>query len=549
MAWYDVLVETVAAERKPSLTLRFDQIEQITGAHLPASARKYPAYWSKGNPLGDRMATLGWRVSPKLGAQEVHFNQIGTVALAKHIKTEPNTNKVILGDPDIVLIGCVKLKRGGRHPARDLYTSPLFRGRRYRAEFTGKPWYILSAKYGLIEPDKEIECYDDELKKLSTAERRIWSEKVLVSLQKKYPQLSKLKVEIYAGAEYRNFGLIDGLTKRKANVSVPLARLNQGQQLAWYKNYIANQSVDISNDLPATQVVDNRYLDSVVYEITTAFLESSLDFEKRPQAPLPGWNSMPEFVAVNNLKQRGENAAAIRLFLTLVAALDRARDADLLWERAASLDMAHPWVFNPAEVIHRPLIELREVLATSGVSQRHMLDSAAWRTIAEALMDPASPATVKEAIIDGKGNAQILLNDVTTKTSSGQSWFPFLSGPKVSVMWVRMLAAPGDAAISNLDILRVAVDVQVRKVTEYLGITETQGMPLEQVRDIIQDAWHSAAVNAVGPPALSGTGAALDPALWFFAKWGCTFCERKGRKQPISNLCQSCRFSGATGRH
>jgi hypothetical protein len=61
MAWYDLLIETVAAERTPSLTLSFDQIEQMTGTRLPPSARKYPAYWSKGNPLGDRMAKFGWR--------------------------------------------------------------------------------------------------------------------------------------------------------------------------------------------------------------------------------------------------------------------------------------------------------------------------------------------------------------------------------------------------------------------------------------------------------------------------------------------------------
>jgi hypothetical protein len=31
------------------------------------------------------------------------------------------------------------------------------------------------------------------------------------------------------------------------------------------------------------------------------------------------------------------------------------------------------------------------------------------------------------------------------------------------------------------------VDVQVRKVTEYLGVTETYGQDLERVRRLIQD--------------------------------------------------------------
>jgi hypothetical protein len=549
MAWYEALIETVVAERKAFLALKFDQIERIVGIQLPASARKYPAYWSKGNPLGDRLASLGWRVSPKISVKEIHFSRNGCEALVKHTKPEAHTKIVTLSDPDIVLIGCVKLKHKGRYSARDLYTSNLFRGRRSRAESTGKPWYILSAKYGLVEPDREIEWYDASLKKFSAAERRTWSKEVLVSLINKHPKLSKLKVEIHAGAEYRNFGLVEGLVEREANVNTPLARLNQGEQNAWYSNYTASPSVDTCNELPETKTAESRHRKSVVHQITTAFLEGSLNFEKRPQAPLPCWGSMPEFVAVNDLKKHGANAEQIRLFLTLVAALDRARDADRLWTHATSLYMENPWVFNPSEIKKRSLLELRDVLAISGVSQRHMPDSAAWRTIAEALMEPTSPATVKEAVFNGKGNAQNLLVDVVSKTPSGQSWFPFLAGPKISVMWTRIMAAPGDGVITNLDVLPVAVDVQVRKVTEYLGITETRGMSLEQVRNIIQDAWHMAASCAVGPPALSGTGAALDPALWFFAKWGCTFCERKGRKQPICNVCQSCNFSGEIGHH
>jgi hypothetical protein len=42
-----------------------------------------------------------------------------------------------------------------------------------------------------------------------------------------------------------------------------------------------------------------------------------------------------------------------------------------------------------------------------------------------------------------------------------------------------------------------------------------------------------AAGNAVGPEPLRGTAAALDPALWFWGKWGCSFCERAKRRVPI----------------
>ncbi len=111
-------------------------------------------------------------------------------------------------------------------------------------------------------------------------------------------------------------------------------------------------------------------------------------------------------------------------------------------------------------------------------------------------------------------------------------------------MWVRMLAVPGSAHITSLDTLPVAVDVQVRKVTEYLGAATTAGLDLEAVRGRIQRAWQTGveAGTSVGPDQLHGTAAALDPALWFWGKWGCSFCERAGRRVPIAEPCRSCQF-------
>ena len=111
-------------------------------------------------------------------------------------------------------------------------------------------------------------------------------------------------------------------------------------------------------------------------------------------------------------------------------------------------------------------------------------------------------------------------------------------------MWVRMLAYPGGADIQGLEALQVAVDTRVRKATEYLGVTKTRSRPLEQVRNTIQEAWSEDVrrSGAEAPAALANTAAALDPALWFFGKWGCTHCERVGHKVPIAKVCAVCVF-------
>jgi hypothetical protein len=194
-------------------------------------------------------------------------------------------------------------------------------------------------------------------------------------------------------------------------------------------------------------------------------------------------------------------------------------------------------------VARRSLTDLMDVLKSFRVSQRHSADAAAWRRIAESLVN-GSVTRVRDAIFLGRGNVRELLDELGAQTRAGTDRLPFLRGPKVGPMWIRMLAHPGAAAISSIQVIPVAVDVQVRKVTEYLGMTQTQGMDLEQARPMIQAAWHANVREggAFGPTPIGGTASALDPALWFYAKWGCTRCERAGRRLPISPSCHACQL-------
>ena len=107
-------------------------------------------------------------------------------------------------------------------------------------------------------------------------------------------------------------------------------------------------------------------------------------------------------------------------------------------------------------------------------------------------------------------------------------------------VWVRMLVAPGGAKIDDMDIIPVAVDVHVRRATRNLGVLDARHMSDEQARQVIQDVWHAAVATTKigGPPGITDTCAALDPALWFFGKYGCSHCEKVGRLVPISRACR-----------
>lgn len=59
-----------------------------------------------------------------------------------------------------IVIACGSKKRNHPAPARDMYVGSLFKNARRAAESTGLPWYIMSAKYGILRPDDIIEPYD-----------------------------------------------------------------------------------------------------------------------------------------------------------------------------------------------------------------------------------------------------------------------------------------------------------------------------------------------------------------------------------------------------
>lgn len=134
----------------------------------------------------------------------------------------------------IGLVGCVKEKRRSPAAAKDLYTSPLFVGRRRAVEASCDSWFVLSALHGLVAPDQRLEPYDKTLNSLGRAERRRWSNQVLRDLEMQLGSLRELHFELHAGATYLEFGLREGLVQRGATVSWPTRGLPMGKQLQYY---------------------------------------------------------------------------------------------------------------------------------------------------------------------------------------------------------------------------------------------------------------------------------------------------------------------------
>ncbi len=547
------LTQHLGRSGQDRVVLSYDDLEGILGQPLPPVARSNRTFWSNGRKTYSRhWLEADYIVSlASLPPDQVAFNR--DPALADVFRQRrSDLGPPLDTEPSALLIGCVATKAAGPRPAKDLYTSELFRGRRAYAEASGKPWVILSAKHGVVDPDEVLEPYEQRVTDFRGAERDAWSANVVEGLDRRFGLLAGKVFEIHAGDEYVR-ALLPPLRRSGAGLLRPLQGLRLGEQIQWYRRRTGGGGSSAPRPSVGPQPGVSRSPGSggrgLARRISEAFWRSQLDLSARPGSPPQGAEALPEARAVRALRVAGGDTVHVRLFLTLVAAMDRARDADRLWDDAVELFRRQLWAFEPHEVSRRPLRELAELLAKSRVSQRHSDDIPAWRFIAESLGDPAFAPVVHEAVFKGSGSVPAILAALQAKSASSLPMFPMLGGPKIGQMWARMLIWPGDATLEGVSVIDVAVDVQVRKVTEYLGVTETHGRDLEQVRRLIQATWRDdvEAHGADGPEPLVNSCAALDPALWFFAKWGCTFCERAGRRLPISTICAECQFDRLHG--
>ncbi|MCL4418420.1 MAG: hypothetical protein M1308_18845 [Actinobacteria bacterium] len=133
----------------------------------------------------------------------------------------------------IILISCVKEKLKTPAKAKDLYVSDLFK-KSYRYAQLLKPGniFILSAKYGLLEPEQIIEPYDETLKTKSSTEIREWSKKVIKALKEKI-DLEKDEVVILTGNKYYKY-----LLPYINNYKLLLGNLPFGSRLSFLKKQI-----------------------------------------------------------------------------------------------------------------------------------------------------------------------------------------------------------------------------------------------------------------------------------------------------------------------
>ena len=104
----------------------------------------------------------------------------------------------------IALISCCKNKRSTRCKVKDLYVSKSFLSNMALAdEMRLSTRYVLSAKYGLLEMDCEIEPYDVLLTSFDQEYIKNWAISIVQKLSREW-NLNQTKFYIFAGEDYSN---------------------------------------------------------------------------------------------------------------------------------------------------------------------------------------------------------------------------------------------------------------------------------------------------------------------------------------------------------
>ena len=134
----------------------------------------------------------------------------------------------------IVLISCVSQKLPHRAKAKNIYISTLFKlNLRYAEKLNTDSVYILSAKYGSLNLEQEIDPYEQALNNMQVNEVKRWANQVIEQI-KKICVIEETEFIFLAGEKYRKY-----LLPQLNNVQIPLKGLRIGEQLQMLKTLTA----------------------------------------------------------------------------------------------------------------------------------------------------------------------------------------------------------------------------------------------------------------------------------------------------------------------
>ncbi|MEN6551321.1 MAG: hypothetical protein ABFC34_00380 [Methanobacterium sp.] len=254
-----------------------------------------------------------------------------------------------------------------------------------------------------------------------------------------------------------------------------------------------------------------------------------------------GHNEMPEDILPQGVER---SSLEHLLFITLSVSIDYLRDANQLWEssRKTFEDNETNYLFKPEEVLKTPLDQIKTDMQKYGLSKKHNKDSFIWRTIAITFYKKwdGNPLNfIEDCNWDSLTILKRLQNDTHGKKLND---FPYLRGPKIGPLWVRMLRDNLKySQLKNLDKVPIPVDRHVAKASLTTGvITGEYDGNLNELFKHVRTAWFESVKGLkIGKQDMIALD--VDEPLWHLSKYGCTHRDKNG-KCSVFNQCEAKEF-------
>lgn len=258
-----------------------------------------------------------------------------------------------------------------------------------------------------------------------------------------------------------------------------------------------------------------------------------------------GRAQMPEDITPNGVTK---GSLEHILFITLTVSIDYLRDAPLLWEssRKSFRDSETRYIFNPRLLHQAPFRKIVQDMQKHGLSKKPQRDANIWRTVGVTFYKKwgADPRNFLQSCNwDAPAILKRLKEDEHLYCGRLVSNYPYLRGPKIGPLWLRMLRDNiGMTQLKSLEKVPIPVDRHVARATLTTGVVRGSfKLRLEDLFQYIREAWFKS-VEGLHVRKRPMIALDVDEPLWNLSKYGCSYRDKITGDCPDYASCEARSF-------
>ena len=258
-----------------------------------------------------------------------------------------------------------------------------------------------------------------------------------------------------------------------------------------------------------------------------------------------GHNDMPEDLLPAGVDRGSPDHIA---FVTLTVSIDYQRNASALWESARRTfeDSYTRYLFDFRALHETPLSKVVADVQRHQLSRKPQKDALIWRAIGVTFFekwqgDPV--AFLQDCGWEAPCVLERLGSDRHLEAGRLASDFPYLRGPKIGPLWLRMLRDNVSIdRLRHLERVPIPVDVHIARATLAVGVVRgSYSGSLGELFRIIRKAWFES-VRGLRVGQREMIALDVDEPLWHLSRYGCTNRHKQTGQCPLLPTCEAREF-------